>query len=487
MTKKSRVAGLAALLLCLLAAGTAGCAAATGAGGAASDFMTIIGDVATVVIVRDYTDLEPQEIKLEDRTLQGVPAAAVLELAEPSQPVSITLVGDDRHTARISAADLKDSYFVKTAENGWEFVSRVFPINTAIKRIKNIIVEGDGTSGFNVITPARNVCRLSPGKLLGGNHEIVFYEEGRSARTIDGQEYAGTVLTQHAGIRVGDLDGLETEEKIAAVGLDGSLTAVGREDFLEARGNQICLNRFDHSTPLALAGLVAGPPERSVTDAYHQALALIGQGEKVMIVYVDGLSYEQFRRAKESGAVPNLALGKAERAMSVYLPVTNCCFAAMLTGEYPDVNGVHSRKDREPLVPTILDVLQEQQKKAAIIEGQINILKVNGEIVLNTDKNGNGINDDDIFNCAAGYLSRDYDYLMVHFHGVDDAGHSYGPEAGEYHRHLQLLDGYIGQLREGWTGKIIVLSDHGMHRTEDGGSHGEFRSEDMFVPYIVYE
>jgi len=478
---------LITLLIGLLACGLAGCAARTAAsGGSDSDFMTVVGDVANVAVVRDYTGLTAQNVVLDDRTVQAVPAADVLALAEPRNPVSITLVGDDRHTARIAAGNLTDSYFVKTAANGWEFVSRVFPINTAIKRIKTVIVAGDGTYGISVITPDRNLQRLSPGQLLGDSHEVVFYEEGYSSKTVDGQEYAGVVITQHTGLRVSDLSGLATADEIIAVGLDGGLTEVGTDDFLEARGNQIYLNRFDHSTPRALAGLAADPPHRRVTDVYSDALDLIEQGKAVMVIYIDGLGYEQFVRARQNGEIPNLAQGSAERAMTVYMPVTNCGFAAMLTGAYPDVNGVHSRQDREMLVPTILDVLSERQKRAVLIEGNINILKVNGEVVLNTDKNGNGINDDDIFASAVAHLEQGYDYLLVHFHGVDDAGHTYGPEAEETRQHLRLVDGYVGQLRAQWSGKVIVVSDHGMHRTDSGGSHGEFRYEDMFFPYIVY-
>jgi phosphopentomutase len=50
---------------------------------------------------------------------------------------------------------------------------------------------------------------------------------------------------------------------------------------------------------------------------------------------------------------------------------------------------------------------------------------------------------------------------------------------------LETIDSYIEKLASNWNGKIIITSDHGMHSTGEGGDHGEFRFEDMVVPYII--
>ena len=31
-----------------------------------------------------------------------------------------------------------------------------------------------------------------------------------------------------------------------------------------------------------------------------------------------------------------------------------------------------------------------------------------------------------------------------------------------------------------------MTADHGMHDVLDKGTHGEFRAEDLFVPYVIF-
>ena len=40
---------------------------------------------------------------------------------------------------------------------------------------------------------------------------------------------------------------------------------------------------------------------------------------------------------------------------------------------------------------------------------------------------------------------------------------------------MSVVDAYVGELFAAWEGSRIVLADHGMHKTGDGGNHGEFR------------
>ena len=157
----------------------------------------------------------------------------------------------------------------------------------------------------------------------------------------------------------------------------------------------------------------------------------------------------------------------------------------MITGKPPVENGVLNRSYRELNVDTIFDEEDKLSKKSVLIEGDIKILNTSIQPILNIDKNDNGITDDEIYNCALEELNNNYDLMLVHFHSVDDFGHKYGPYAAETLDQLEAIDDYIKTLIDSWDGKVLIIADHGMHKDGDGGNHGEFRSEDMFIPYIT--
>mgnify|MGYP002358245054 CR=1 FL=1 len=77
---------------------------------------------------------------------------------------------------------------------------------------------------------------------------------------------------------------------------------------------------------------------------------------------------------------------------------------------------------------------------------------------------------------------------MLPYYNIDVdgcAGHNYGPLAEETMEVLAMVDVYTGLLLKEWTGKVIVVADHGMHFADPEGDHGNFQLEDMFVPYII--
>ncbi|MFA9422922.1 MAG: alkaline phosphatase family protein, partial [Sedimentibacter sp.] len=91
----------------------------------------------------------------------------------------------------------------------------------------------------------------------------------------------------------------------------------------------------------------------------------------------------------------------------------------------------------------------------------------------------------EMYESALRASAENYDFIFVHFHGIDDRGHSYGPEADETMLYIKLIDSYISELSNIWDGTIILTADHGMHETENGGTHGECRYSDMVVPYFL--
>lgn len=236
----------------------------------------------------------------------------------------------------------------------------------------------------------------------------------------------------------------------------------------------------------ALRGIVLDPPPLFNTQAYSWALDQVEKGERALVILIDGLGYGVFERALAQGMVPNLAQGEAAAALTVYRPVTNAGLSAVLTGQTPDKSGIHDRSNRQPQTPDILGTLADMGKRGILLEGAINILDLDGEVDLNSDMNGDGFSDDDIHAAALAHIGKGYDYMLVHYHSLDDAGHEFGPWAPETQGRLAVMDQYVGELLAAWPGPVLVVADHGMHETAEGGSHGDFCYEDMLVPLITF-
>jgi len=78
----------------------------------------------------------------------------------------------------------------------------------------------------------------------------------------------------------------------------------------------------------------------------------------------------------------------------------------------------------------------------------------------------------------------------VHFHGIDDVSHTYGPDAVEVDMKMTEVDGYVRDLMDALPeGTLVVIAaDHGMHAVnEDGrqGNHGTLQPADILVPLWV--
>jgi len=80
------------------------------------------------------------------------------------------------------------------------------------------------------------------------------------------------------------------------------------------------------------------------------------------------------------------------------------------------------------------------------------------------------------------------DVIMVHFDGVDHAGHRYGWDSPEQRAALTVVDGMVGELlrriealesRDDWL--VLATADHGGYLL----SHGGTPVEDEMIPFIV--
>ena len=215
----------------------------------------------------------------------------------------------------------------------------------------------------------------------------------------------------------------------------------------------------------------------------------------VVFIFWDGLGYLDIQKALELQIVPTLtSLPEPLMGITVFPSKTSVATAAMITGLPPEENGVDMAGIRSSEAKTIFDILEENNKTFSIVEG--NTLYLNNlsgdHLLLNPDIDGNASTDDEVFTSAIQEMRGSMpDFLWVHFHGLDDNGHTYSPWSEEYVQNMENIDGYIDDLINAspFDTLFIISADHGMHSSTAGvrsGEHGTLAPQDMLIPLMLY-
>lgn len=431
----------------------------------------VVGDVEQSYTLRslegdfDIVDI----IEENDRKIKGVKLLDIVSRTNLlSENNDILLVRIDGSISKIEASDLENYYISLTSENGWEAVHCNNSASSNVKHLKEIVVMATDNRmdiGMNIINSEKNIKNITVGELYANT--------------------STTVDTQRKTIRLEEIVE-EKIEKALVMGALGEIKYIEEDGYFEVNANSIDYVHKDGEKRIEdVKGIIINPPINSITDSYYDMSHYLEE-ENVLFFLLDGFGYHQYKYAIENGYLP--FLGKqpeATKALSVYKPVTNAGLAAIITGKSPAENGVHSRKQRELQVDSIFKVAEDLDRKAIYIEGDIGILNTEIEPVLNIDNDGDGFTDDEVFKSAFNAIDKDYNLVFVHFHGIDDSGHTHGDLSSETMEVITKIDKYVEELVSNWNGKVIITADHGMHSTEDGGDHGQFRYEDMIVPYMI--
>jgi predicted AlkP superfamily pyrophosphatase or phosphodiesterase len=215
----------------------------------------------------------------------------------------------------------------------------------------------------------------------------------------------------------------------------------------------------------------------------------------VLLLFLDGLGYQRFVEARAAGLIPNLAsLGEPLVALTVYPPCTRTGTAALLSGAPPEVNGVNRRDIRSTSVETLFDVATAAGLEVVAVEGEALAFNLrNTEVQLSGDRDGDGSTDDNVLANALAVIEEGMpNLLFVHFHGIDDAGHTFGPGTPQEEDTIVQVDAAVGRLVDALPAGtlLIVFADHGMHQVvEEGrlGNHAHLIERDMVIPIIVVE
>ena len=453
----------------------------------------VTGDVEQPLLLKSLEEFPDSGLEREGRTEKAARLSDIVSKAAPAaQNYNVLLIGDDGLTAEVEGATISDCHITFSEENAWEAINPRHPVSSNIKRIKEIVViteEKNAAFGLNIINTTGNLEHITPGGLYKRPMIDFPMFEGRSTVENDGRENWTGIYTRRKMIAIGDISCLSGADSPMAVARDGSQRLIKTDGFLELRGNSI-----DYVFPNLkdriedVVGIITDPPGASNMDAYHDAAHFLDRNEDVLVVILDGFGYHQYAKAIQEGYAPFLeSVAPAKMAFSVYAPVTNAGLAAILTGVPPSENGVHTRKEMDVLVPSIFDHANQRGKEAVLIEGNIKILNLEIDPILNIDKNSNGSTDDEIRDKALELMDSGCSLMVVHFHGIDDSGHSYGDLSAQTLERIKTTDGYVKDLVSRWSGKVIITADHGVHSAAEGGGHGEFRYEDMIVPYFICE
>jgi len=251
-----------------------------------------------------------------------------------------------------------------------------------------------------------------------------------------------------------------------------------------------------------------GQAQASITDVAPTAARALGlpaparatgrtlevpPARHVLLLFLDGFGYVRYTEAVQEGLIPHLAaLGEPLVGLTTYPPVTSASTASLLTGAPPDVHGADRRGIRKTEVETLFDVAAAAGLRVVAVEGEALAFNLrSAEAQLSGDRDGDGGTDDNVLANALAVLEAGMpDLFYVHFHGIDDAGHTYGPGAPEERKKIREVDAEVGQLIEALPPDtlVFIFADHGMHHVDELGrlgNHGHLVARDMFVPIWV--
>lgn len=442
----------------------------------------VVGDLTEDFAVEVYAKENFKSMKFEDKRYEVLDAKAFYDaLPLVYETNKVCFESFDGFMNQIEASTLEDTYLGYRDER-WYFLSEKHPPNSGIKNIKEMIIvkdteDVDHAYGLNIVNAETGTTQhYSIGELYLQPYRMFKYVDGISEKETGGYNYEVAALKVKRTVQVKDL--VEDDYQLSLMMTDeGDYEYFTEEGYVELLNHS--LNYFQHETYdvyNGLKGIIINPPILSTLDVYEDVINNLD--ERFLIIFIDGFSHEQLSYLRKD---VSLKLWPCEKANTVFKPVTNAGFAAMITGQPPKINGVLNRDYRELKTMDIFEYAQSKGYSTALVEGDIKILDTSIEPILNLDKNNNGYTDDEIHQAALEELNNDL--VMVHYHSVDEYGHQYGMNHEKTIEQLKLINYYVEELISNWTGNIIITSDHGMHNTLDGGNHGEFRYEDLIVPY----
>ncbi|MCL2023834.1 MAG: alkaline phosphatase family protein [Oscillospiraceae bacterium] len=446
--------------------------------------LVLDGDVENVLTIdaEFIREFELSSVNNRERKMLSVTVAQLLEKAQPrSLDYNILLAGVDGLQVVVNSDNAQDLHIGFSPAYGWECVTESYPPSAKVKMLTRIVVisqsQDYAAAAFEDDSGRRMV---SVGQLALENTTVALVEEGKN-------EIEGNFAQVHTTRRqVPAANYITAKRDVAVFGRDGRLRydRKYKEACLEINGNELDYVFADGTKLENIAGILADAPSFNISEAFSDTLHFLRDNERVLLIELDGWGWMMYNHFLDAHSY--LRGTEPRPALAAYPPISPTGLATLLTGELPDVHGVTDRNTRSFKQPDLFEEAKKLEKTSAYIEGNVKMLETSIAAVLSSDKNDNGT-DDEIFENALKNL--DNDLVFVHFHGIDDAAHTYGPYSKEVEAKIREVDGYVKELAARWQGRIIVTADHGLHNENTShdrlGNHGRVGREDMLVPYVI--
>ncbi|MEG2002381.1 MAG: PglZ domain-containing protein [Clostridia bacterium] len=443
--------------------------------------LIVSGDVENEVTITSTDGFKTQKIKIKDASYDGILASDLIAKAGVYGDGSVILHGADGVMAEIPLSQLDNTCFLAMTENGWQFNGETLPKQTRIKNIDKIIVKSN-----EILEKQR--CFRTIHEDLGKTYSFgeLFLKEKEVHSVLEGQPKlngkTANSMTKRELISLETLFGeLSQGDFENAVGYfeDGSEKSLDG-GYIEVRGNSVDYIGDDKKTRVEnLLGVWFDPPQ-SVANLNDYILKEIPT-KKVMLIELDGLGfYSLIENQKISSKY------QIDKMRTVAPSISNVALATILTGKSPFETGILSRKDRTLKCDDIFVSLNKLGKTSVVVEGDSKLINLSIDQILNIDQNGNGTNDDEVF--ESGMKNCDNDFVFIHFHGFDDVAHNDAPSSNIAKAKIETLWEYVEKLAENFDGSVIVTADHGQRDTPNSdkkGTHGEFFPRDMTIPFVI--
>ena len=287
--------------------------------------LKIVGDVARVIKLEDPQQLgKLQAINFDGHKYRAIKLTDIITAAQPiAIPEQIYLVGSDGFTSSLPAQGLEKSYIAFTAQNGWEAINLNHPVNSNAKMLKEIVIVSGESSphfGLTVINLEKELARITPGQLYTRTLLQYPYPEGQAAIKNQGKNYTASVYTQRRVFRLADLTPVQDGAMLLLMGADGEYRYLENRGYFELKENYVNYLELDERSRLEkIAGVIVNPPPASIMDTYYDARHYLENGQKVLVVVGNGLTYSRYIQALEKGRLSFLKnAAPAVKAVGVY-------------------------------------------------------------------------------------------------------------------------------------------------------------------------
>lgn len=217
--------------------------------------------------------------------------------------------------------------------------------------------------------------------------------------------------------------------------------------------------------------------------------------QRTIIIMMDGFGDDYYHDSNMPTLNAMAKQGLYKVVKGLMPSVTNLNNAAIITGQYPDVNGITGNSFVNPasgqeeytedpnllLAPTIFERAKKQGVHSILFTVKTKtaqLLSTGTDEVVCHDKPGDAWiklfgNPPDVYSREVNYwmmdaalyaLKNKKEYGLVYIHTTDYPMHTWAPESAESKEHLHHIDEYLKKLHEAAPdAAILITADHNVH------------------------